>query len=91
MNNLSRSYVNDEGNEETVVATSDDNYQVKLSGNIKLANHNLKKESKLTKKFKSSLLGSDIGVNSRGFSSVAILSTVLALTAIIIMYFMWRF
>ena len=46
MNNLSRSYVNDEGNEETVVATSDDNYQVKLSGNIKLANHNLKKESK---------------------------------------------
>ena len=85
MNNLSRSYVNDEGNEETVVATSDDNYQVKLSGNIKLANHNLKKESKLTKKFKSSLLG------SRGFSSVAILSTVLALTAIIIMYFMWRF
>lgn len=91
MNNLSKKYVNDDGVEETVVADSNDNYEVKLDGNYTLSNHKTKKESRLAKKFKGSILGADIGVKSSGFSSVAILATVIALAAAIIMYFIWRF
>ena len=91
MNNLSKSFKNDEGIEETVVASSDDNYTVKLANNYSLANHKEKKESRLAKKFKGSILGADIGVKSSGFSNVAILATVIALSVLVIMYFLWRF
>ena len=91
MNNLSKKYVNDDGVEETVVADSNDNYEVKLDGNYTISNHKEKKESRLAKKFKGSILGADIGVKSSGFSSVAILATVIALAAALIMYFIWRF
>ena len=91
MNNLSKNYVNDEGAEETVVASSDDNYEVKLAKNYTLSNHQVKKESRLAKKFKGSILGSDIGIKSSGFSSVAILATVIALAVALILYFIWRF
>ena len=91
MNNLSKKVINDEGREETVIATSDDNYRVTLGSNYTLANHKEKKESKLVKKFKGSLLGADIGVKSSGFSSIAILATVIALAVFAILYFIWRF
>ncbi len=91
MNNFSKSYMNEEGKKETVVANSQDNYHIKLNGNYKLANHNNKKENKFVKKFKGSLLGTDIGVKSGGFSSIAILATVIAISVIAIMYFLWRF
>ena len=51
----------------------------------------MKKESKLARKFKGSILGADIGVKSGGFSNVAILASVIAVGVILIMYFMWRF
>ena len=91
MNNFSKNYVNDEGVEETVVASSNDNYEVNLAKNYTLSNHQVKKESRLAKKFKGSILGADIGVKSSGFSSVAILATVIALAVALIMYFIWRF
>ena len=91
MNNFSKRYMNEEGKKETVVANSQDNYHIKLNGNYKLANHNNKKENKFVKRFKGSLLGTDIGVKSGGFSSIAILATVIAVAVIAIMYFLWRF
>jgi len=91
MNNLSKSYTTNEGTKETIVASSNDNYNLKLNGSYVLANHNTKKESKLTKKFKGTLLGADIGVKSGGFSNIAILATVIALGVIAAMYFLWRF
>lgn len=90
MNNLSKKYVNDEGNEETVIASSSDNYTVKLD-NYTLSNEKLKKESKLAKKFKGSFLGADIGVKSGGFSTIAVLATVIALAVLVTLYFIWRF
>ena len=81
MNNLSKKIKNDEGTYETIVASSDDNYTVKLDKNYRLANHNTK----------GSILGADIGVKSSGFSNIAILATVIALAAFIVMYFLWRF
>ena len=89
MNNLSKKYKNEEGQEETIILSSTDNYDI--TKQYKLANHVQKKQSKLVEKFKGSLLGSDIGVKSSGFTNVAILATVIAIAAIAIMYFMWRF
>lgn len=91
MNSMSKSFKNEDGSEETLLINSDDNYMLKLDKSYKLANHTEKKENKLVKKFKGSILGTDIGVKSGGFSNVAILALVIALAAIAIMYFMWRF
>lgn len=91
MNSMSKSFKNEDGSEETLLINSDDNYTLKLDKSYKLANHTEKKENKLVKKFKGSILGADIGVKSGGFSNVAILALVIALAAIAIMYFMWRF
>lgn len=91
MNKMERSFKNADGSEETLMMTSDDNLELCLNGNYKLANNEAKKESKLAKKFKGSILGTEIGVKSSGFSNVAILATVIAISALAIMYFMWRF
>ena len=91
MNNISKDFVGDDGVNETVVASSSDNYELNMDKKYVLANRKEKKESKLAKKFKGSILGADIGIKSKGFSSVAILATVIALAALIVIYFMWRF
>lgn len=91
MNNFQRNIKNEDGSEETVVITSDDNHILNLNQTYKLANHNLKKENKFVKGFKNSILGADIGVKSGGFSNVAILATIIAIGTLCIMYFFWRF
>ena len=91
MNNMSKSFTNEEGVEETVVISSSDDYKLKLKKTYTLANHKQPKESALAKKFKGSILGTEIGVKSGGFTNVAILATVIAVGAITIMYFLWRF
>lgn len=91
MNNLSKNIINEEGTEETVVANSTDNYTLKLDKKYTLANRKTKKESHFARKFKGSLLGTDIGIKSSGFSSIAALATVIAIAALAILYFIWRF
>jgi len=91
MNNMSKSFKNDEGVEETLIISSDDNRELKLNKTYTIANHKQPKESDLAKKFKGSILGADIGVKSGGFTNIAILATVIAVGAIAIMYFLWRF
>ncbi len=92
MADFSKKIINDEGKEETVIVTDDDNLKVNLNSNYTLANRSeFKKESKLVKKFKGSMLGADIGVKSGGFSSIAILATVIAIAVLVVMYFIWRF
>ena len=91
MNNLSKKYVDENGTEGTLVASSNDNYTNKLDKKYSLANRTEKNESRLAKKFKGSILGTDIGVKSSGFSSIAILATVIAIGVFAILYFIWRF
>ncbi len=91
MNNISKDFTNDDGTNETMVASSSDGYQLNMDKKYVLANRKEKKESKLAKKFKGSVLGTDIGIKSKGFSSVAILATVIALAVFVAIYFMWRF
>lgn len=90
MSNISKSYKNDDGTEETLIITSRDDHTIDTTKTYRLANHAEKKESMLVKKFKGSLLGTDIGVKSGGFSSVAILALGVAVAAALIMYFSWK-
>ncbi len=91
MNNFERNIKNEDGTEETLIITSNDNHALNLNQTYRLANHNPKKQSKLAKKFKNSILGTDIGVKSAGFSNVAILATIIAIGVLCMMYFLWRF
>lgn len=91
MNKFERDIQNEDGTEETIVITSNDNRTLNLKQTYKLANHTQKKENKFMKKFKNSLLGADIGVKSSGFSNVAILATIIAIGVLCMMYFLWRF
>ena len=89
MNNYQKDIKNEDGTEETIIITSNDAHTIDLTRTYNLANQ--KKESKIARKFKNSVLGSDIGFKSAGFSNVAILATIIAIGALSIMYFLWRF
>lgn len=91
MNNIERDLKNSDGTGEKMVATSNDNYEVKLGSGYTLANRKEFKQNKFADKFKNSALGADIGVHSTGFTNVAILATVIALSVAAILFFMWRF
>lgn len=91
MNNYQRDIQNEDGTQETIIITSNDNRTLDLTKTYKLANYREKKENKFAKKFKNSIFGSDIGVKSAGFSNVAILATIIAIATLCIMYFLWRF
>ena len=70
--------------------TSKDDSKVSMPAAYKLYRTETKKESKLEKSFKNSILGMDIGINSKGFSYIAILSTLLAIGTLLIMYILLR-
>jgi len=92
MNNIQTNLKNEDGSIETLLITSNDNYNLNLNTNntYKLANRTQKKENKLTNNFRNSILGTDIGINSEGFSHIAILSTIIAVGAFCIMYLFWK-
>lgn len=89
--NYQRNFKNEDGTEETIIITSNDNHMIDLRQNYKLANNCCKKDNKLFRKFKNSILGADIGIRSSGFSNVAILSVIIAMGTFLIMYLLWRF
>ena len=91
MNNYEKDIKNEDGTVETVVITSQDGHALNMDKSYRLANHKEKKENFLVKKFKGSILGTDIGVGSNGFSNIAILATIIAIGALCVMYFLWRF
>ena len=91
MNNYQKPIKNEDGTEETIIITSNDNKTIDLTKKYKLANHREKKENKIVNKFKNSVLGADIGAKSAGFTNVAILATIIAVASLSIMYFLWRF
>ena len=82
--------LNDDGTKSTVVISSVDDKTLVMRDTYVLANHNRKKENALVQKFKGSILGTDIGIKSGGFTNVAILAVVLAVSALLVMFFMWR-
>lgn len=82
--------INDDGTKSTVVISSNDDKTLIMNETYVLANNTRRKENPLVKRFKGSVLGADIGVKSGGFTSIAILATVLAVSALLAMYFLWQ-
>ena len=64
--------------------TSNDKYRVKLPKNYKLVNHY---SSNI---LKNTLLGSDIGINSEGFVTITVISTLIAVASFIMMILSFR-
>ena len=67
--------------------TSNDNYILNMPTSYKLVKPIT---NKAVNNFKNSILGTDIGINSEGFSYIAILATILAIGALITMYISWK-
>ena len=88
--NIQTNLKNEDGSIETLLITSNDNCTLNMNKTYKLANIPQRKENQFAKKFKNSILGSEIGVKAEGFSHIAILSTIIAVGAICIMYVFWR-
>jgi len=82
--------INDDGTRATVVISSNDDKALIMNETYVLANNTRKKDNPLVKRFKGSILGTDIGIKSGGFTSIAILATVLAISSLLVMYFMWQ-
>lgn len=91
MNSLERDIKNIDGTIDRLIITSNNNLKVLDSTKTyKLANYANNLESKLTRKFKNSILGSEIGIKANGFSNIAILSTIIAIGVLLVMYILWR-
>ena len=81
-----KEFKNNDGSIDMITISSDDNYEVKLDKTYKLVNPISKKNNG----FKNSMFGSDIGIRSRGFSTVILLSMLVAIGSLLIMYFNFR-
>jgi len=91
MNSIQKDMINPDGTIDTLLITSNDNYQtLDRNKTYKLANNIYKKENKLVTAFKNSILGSEIGVKAQGFSTIAILSTIIAVGMFCIMYLSFK-
>ena len=74
----------------SIELTSTDNYTLNMPKSYKLYGAPKQKENKITNNFKNSIFGMDIGINSEGFSYIAILATLLAIATLIVMYITLR-
>ena len=83
MNSINKEINYSDGTSSLVKITSEDNRQVKLNNNYVIAN-------KKVNKFKDSILGSDIGIGSRGFASMTIFASLISIIAFIIMIISFR-
>ena len=91
MNCLERDIKNVDGTIDTLIISSNDNtYPLDVNKTYKLANSTYKKENRFVNAYKNSILGAEIGVKSEGFSTIAILATIIAIGAFSTMYFFCR-
>lgn len=89
--NLERNIQNADGTiDMLIISSNDNNSPLDSNKTYKLANYTSKKVNKLTTMYKNSILGSDIGINSKGFTHIAILSSIIAIASISILYILFR-
>ena len=77
-----------DGTIKTIQITSNDNHTINLTKKYKLDKKI--QENKIVTAYKNSIFGIDIGINSEGFTTIAILSTLIAIGTICIMYAMFK-
>ena len=75
MNTFKKEIRNNDKTVDIVFAKSNDKYDVMINDNYKLIKFSNNKKS-----FTDSILGTDIGVNSKGFISVISISLIIAVT-----------
>lgn len=78
---------NRDGSVDKVIISSNDNNKVKLNKKYVLVGY---EGNKYVDNFKNSIFGMDIGVNSNGFASIMIISTLIAIASFIGMYLAFR-
>lgn len=84
VDNIQKNIKNNDGSIETILIKSNDNYKIlDINKTYKLIKD---KENKITNTFKNSILGSEIGIKAEGFSTIAILATIIAVGMFFIMY-----
>ena len=84
MNTLNSFIKNNDGTIDMVEANSTDNYHIAIGSNYKLVKFVNKKT------FKDTFLGADIGIHSKGFMNVVVISSLIAIAVIIFMYLSFR-
>ena len=88
--NLEKDMKNSDGTIDTLIITSSNNSNpLESNKTYKLVN-NLSKQDKIINKFKNSILGTEVGINAEGFSNIALLGAILAISSVITMYILWR-
>ena len=87
MKTISKMLNNRDGSVDKVIISSNDNYKVNLNKKYVLVGY---QGNKYVDNFKNSIFGMDIGVNSNGFASIMLVSTLLAIATFIGMYLAFR-
>lgn len=82
---INKTIVNNNGAIDKIIAVSNDKYDMSIGKNYKLV-----KIAKRKNTFNDTILGTDIGVHSKGFMNIAIISTLIAVGVIIFMYLGFR-
>lgn len=84
---ISKILNNRDGSVDKVIISSTDNFKVKLAKKYVLVGY---EGNKYIDNFKNSIFGMDIGINSNGFASIMIISTLLAIATFVGMYLVFR-
>ena len=87
MKTISKLMNNKDGSVDKVIISSLDNYKVNLAKKYVLVGY---EGNKYVDNFKNSIFGMNIGINSYGFASMMIISSLLALAMLVVMYFAFR-
>lgn len=85
---IKREIQEDNGTIKTIMITSQDSKKLNLSKRYKLDKQ--LKENKISKIFKNSILGTEIGIKAEGFTTITILATLIAIASICIMYALFK-
>ena len=85
MNTIKKEIKNKDSTVDIVFAKSSDNYNVIINDNYKLIRFSNSKSI-----FNNSIFGSDIGIHSKGFTSIVEISSIIAVGLIVIMLINFR-
>ena len=87
MKTISKMLNNRDGSVDKIIISSNDNFKVRLNKKYVLVGY---EGNKYVDKFKNSILGMNIGINSYGFASMMIISSLLAIAIFMGMYLAFR-
>lgn len=88
MSRIEKSFKNEKGELSSMIIESDDNMDVSMNGQYKLA-EGVRPKNNLFKK--SSILTDDIGFKSAGFARTTVLALIVSVVALLVMYLIFRF